>query len=90
MCYYVLIDQLEPAETVFATNNVARIVCTDLPHYFALVTRPKQASKTIGPSGGLLSSTVVPQVQVVFPETAITKPIKVGLQVGIQWFFNYT
>ncbi|OTF70904.1 hypothetical protein BLA29_007426, partial [Euroglyphus maynei] len=34
------------------------------------------------PEGGILSSTVVPQVQAIFPEGALTKKIKVGLQVG--------
>lgn len=36
----------------------------------------------IGPEGGMVSSTVVPQVQAIFPEGALTKKIKVGLQVG--------
>lgn len=36
----------------------------------------------MGPEGGLLSSTVVPQVQAIFPEGALTKKIRVGLQVG--------
>lgn len=35
----------------------------------------------IGPEGGVLSSTLVPQVQAVFPEGALTKKIRVGLQV---------
>jgi len=36
----------------------------------------------IGPEGGMVSSTVVPQVQAIFPDGALTKKIKVGLQVG--------
>jgi ankyrin len=61
---------------------VTRIVTTDFPIYFALVTRIRQETKIIGPDGGIISSTVVPQVQAVFPENAITKGIRVGLQVG--------
>lgn len=37
----------------------------------------------IGPEGGMVSSTVVPQVQAVFPQGALTKKIKVGLQVNL-------
>lgn len=34
-------------------------------------------------SGGVVNSTVVPQVQAVFPHGALTKKIKVGLQVNM-------
>lgn len=54
----------------------------DLPRYFALVTKIKEEKRHIGGEGGVISSTVVPQVQAVFPEGALTKKIKVGLQVG--------
>jgi hypothetical protein len=33
-------------------------------------------------SGGLMNSSVIPQVQAVFPQGALTKRIKVGLQVS--------
>lgn len=33
--------------------------------------------------GGMVSSSVVPQVQAVFPQGALTKKIKVGLQVNL-------
>ena len=33
--------------------------------------------------GGVVNSTVVPQVQAVFPQGALTKKIKVGLQVNM-------
>lgn len=46
------------------------------------MTRIRQETHAIGPQGGILSSTVVPQVQAIFPEGALTKIIKVGLQVG--------
>lgn len=50
-----------------------------------MVSRIKQDSNLIGPEGGILSSTVVPQVQAVFPEGALTKRIRVGLQVNRVW-----
>ncbi|MEQ2209507.1 hypothetical protein XENOCAPTIV_031036, partial [Xenoophorus captivus] len=62
-------------------KRICRIITRDFPQYFAVVSRIKQDSNLIGPEGGILSSTVVPQVQAVFPEGALTKRIKVGLQV---------
>ncbi|XP_062837365.1 ankyrin-2 isoform X18 [Anolis carolinensis] len=61
-------------------KRICRIITRDFPHYFAVVSRIKQDSNLIGPEGGVLSSTVVPQVQAVFPEGALTKRIRVGLQ----------
>jgi len=74
-----LID-LESAERLFGLP-VVRIVCKDLPQYMALVSRVRVESRMLGPAGGVLSSSVVPQAQVVFPPDAIVKPINVGLQV---------
>lgn len=62
-------------------KRICRIITRDFPQYFAVVSRIKQDSNLIGPEGGILSSTVVPQVQAVFPEGALTKRIRVGLQV---------
>ncbi|KAI8117702.1 Ankyrin-2 [Lucilia cuprina] len=63
-----------------AGNHVCRFVTYDFPQYFAVVTRIRQEVHAIGPEGGMVSSTVVPQVQAVFPQGALTKKIKVGLQ----------
>lgn len=65
-------------------KRICRIITRDFPQYFAVVSRVKQDSNLIGPEGGVLSSTVVPQVQAVFPEGALTKRIRVGLQVMIK------
>lgn len=62
-------------------RRICRIITRDFPQYFAVVSRIKQDSHLIGPEGGVLSSTLVPQVQAVFPEGALTKRIRVGLQV---------
>uniref|UniRef100_A0A4W3HKV2 Ankyrin 2 n=1 Tax=Callorhinchus milii TaxID=7868 RepID=A0A4W3HKV2_CALMI len=61
-------------------KRICRIITRDFPQYFAVVSRIRQDSNLIGPEGGILSSTVVPQVQAVFPEGALTKRIRVGLQ----------
>ncbi|XP_026158924.1 ankyrin-2 [Mastacembelus armatus] len=61
-------------------KRICRIITRDFPQYFAVVSRVKQDSHLIGPEGGVLSSTLVPQVQAVFPEGALTKKIRVGLQ----------
>lgn len=54
----------------------------DFPQYLAIVSRLRQEIALIGSDGGVLSSTVVPQVQAVFPEGALQKRIRVGLQVS--------
>ncbi|XP_073979792.1 uncharacterized protein isoform X4 [Rhodnius prolixus] len=62
------------------TNRVTRIVTTELPQYLAVVSRLRQEVHVIGPEGGVVSSTAVPQVQAIFPPNALTKKIRVGLQ----------
>ena len=44
------------------TNRITRILTTDFPQYFAVITRIRQELHTIGPDGGLVNSSVVPQV----------------------------
>merc|ERR1719211_94861 len=65
------------------TNRITRILTTDFPQCFAIVSRIRQEVHAIGPEGGVVNSTVVPQVQAVFPQGALTKKIKVGLQVNM-------
>uniref|UniRef100_A0A8C5AAS6 Ankyrin 2 n=1 Tax=Gadus morhua TaxID=8049 RepID=A0A8C5AAS6_GADMO len=61
-------------------KRICRIITRDFPQYFAVVSRVKQDSELIGPEGGVLSSTVVPAVRAAFPQGALTKRIRVGLQ----------
>ena len=75
------VTELDPEEYL-QEKRITRILTTDFPQYFALVTRIKQEAAVIGYEGGVLSSTVVPQVQAVLPEGTLTKPIRVGLQVS--------
>lgn len=63
------------------SGRVTRVITTDFPQYFAIITRIKQEVHVIGSEGGILISSVVNHVQAVFPPGALTKKIKVGLQV---------
>ncbi|XP_034041501.1 ankyrin-3 isoform X38 [Thalassophryne amazonica] len=67
-----------PAE--LEKKRICRIVTSDFPQYFAVVSRIKQESNHMGPDGGVLSSNTVPMVQASFPQGALTKRIRVGLQ----------
>lgn len=80
MYSYILdLNQMED----IGSGRITRILTQDFPQYFAVVSRIRQEVHAIGPEGGMVSSTVVPQVQAVFPEGALTKKIKVGLQVNL-------
>lgn len=63
-------------------GRITRIVTSVFPQYFAIITRIKQEVDVIGAEGGILMSSVANHVQAVFPPGALTKKIKVGLQVG--------
>ncbi|XP_056019553.1 ankyrin-2-like isoform X16 [Ostrea edulis] len=67
-------------EDELAGKRVTRILTDDFPRYFALVTKVKEEKQWVDEKGLIISSTVVPQVQAVFPEGAVNKKIKVGLQ----------
>ncbi|XP_068160854.1 ankyrin-3-like [Antennarius striatus] len=61
-------------------KRICRIITKDFPQYFAVVSRIRQETNQMGPEGGTLCSQSVPLVQASFPEGALTKKIKVGLQ----------
>ncbi|XP_026210747.1 ankyrin-3-like isoform X18 [Anabas testudineus] len=67
-----------PAE--LEKKRICRIVTSDFPQYFAVVSRIKQESNHMGPDGGVLSCSTVHMVQASFPQGALTKKIRVGLQ----------
>lgn len=62
-------------------KRICRIITRDFPQYFAVVSRIKQESNHMGPDGGVLSCSTVNMVQASFPQGALTKRIRVGLQV---------
>uniref|UniRef100_A0A3Q2XGV1 Ankyrin 1 n=1 Tax=Hippocampus comes TaxID=109280 RepID=A0A3Q2XGV1_HIPCM len=72
-------DELESQEEL-EKKRIRRIISTDFPLYFAVVSRIQQESDLIGPEGGRLSSKLVPRVEAIFPETAVTKRVRLGLQ----------
>ncbi|XP_049320946.1 ankyrin-3 isoform X29 [Astyanax mexicanus] len=72
-------EELESLEEL-EKKRICRIITKDFPQYFAVVSRIKQESNQMGPEGGVLSSMTVPHVQASFPEGALTKKIRVGLQ----------
>ncbi|CAG06539.1 unnamed protein product [Tetraodon nigroviridis] len=61
-------------------KRICRIITKDFPQYFAVVSRIRQETNQMGPEGGTLRSRSVALVQASFPEGALTKKIKVGLQ----------
>ncbi|EHB16997.1 Ankyrin-1, partial [Heterocephalus glaber] len=61
-------------------KRVCRIITTDFPLYFVIMSRLCQDFDTIGPEGGSLKSKLVPLVQATFPENAVTKKVKLALQ----------
>ncbi|XP_038151523.1 ankyrin-1a isoform X13 [Cyprinodon tularosa] len=72
-------EELESQEEL-SKKRIRRIISTDFPLYFAVVSRVQQESDLIGPEGGSLTSKLVPMVQATFPETAVTKRVRLGLQ----------
>ncbi|XP_035382909.1 ankyrin-1 isoform X1 [Electrophorus electricus] len=72
-------EELESQEEL-EKKRIRRIISTDFPLYFAVVSRVQQESDLIGPEGGQLISKLMPQVQAIFPATAVTKRVRLGLQ----------
>ncbi|XP_050453725.1 ankyrin-2-like isoform X1 [Cataglyphis hispanica] len=73
----------DPQMSASHSGRITRIITTDFPQYFAIVTRIKQEVHVIGAEGGILISSVASHVQAVFPAGALTKKIKVGLQAHV-------
>lgn len=61
--------------------RVTSITTTSLPQFFAVLSRPRQEARPIGPEGGVVTSPLLPEVECLFPPRALTKPIPVGLSV---------
>uniref|UniRef100_F6YT29 Ankyrin 1 n=1 Tax=Monodelphis domestica TaxID=13616 RepID=F6YT29_MONDO len=79
-------EELESLEEL-EKKRVCRIVTTDFPLYFVVMSRLCQDFDMIEPEGGSLKSKLVPMVQATFPETAVTKKVKLALQVKDLQFF---
>ncbi|KAM6106739.1 ankyrin-1-like [Pterocles gutturalis] len=72
-------EELESLEEL-EKKRVCRIITTDFPLYFVVMSRICQDCDMIGPEGGCLKSMLVPMVQATFPETAVTKRVRLALQ----------
>ncbi|NXV82445.1 ANK1 protein, partial [Atlantisia rogersi] len=72
-------EELESLEEL-EKKRVCRIITTDFPLYFVVMSRICQDCDLIGPEGGCLKSTLVPMVQATFPDTAVTKRVRLALQ----------
>uniref|UniRef100_A0A8C6JE05 Uncharacterized protein n=1 Tax=Melopsittacus undulatus TaxID=13146 RepID=A0A8C6JE05_MELUD len=72
-------EELESLEEL-DKKRVCRIITNDFPLYFVVMSRICQDCDVIGPEGGSLKSTLVPMVQATFPDTAVTKRVKLALQ----------
>ncbi|XP_057361204.1 ankyrin-1 isoform X8 [Manis pentadactyla] len=72
-------EELESLEEL-EKKRVCRIITTDFPLYFVVMSRLCQDCEYIDPKGGSLRSKLVPLVQATFPENAITKRVKLALQ----------
>ena len=74
----------EAADTLSTTSTsklrITRIITNDFPKYFALVSRVRHETHAVSEAGGVISSTIVPKAQAVFPEKALQKKIKLSLQ----------
>ncbi|KAG9510269.1 Ankyrin-2, partial [Fragariocoptes setiger] len=74
------VNKTATATSDTANNRLTRIVTTEFPKYFAIITRVRQQVHAVGADGGTVTSDLEPKVQAIFPEGALTKRIKVGLQ----------
>ncbi|KAL9823437.1 ankyrin-1 isoform 2-T2 [Geothlypis trichas] len=72
-------EELESQEEL-DKKRVCRIITTDFPLYFVVMSRICQDCDMIGPEGGCLKSTLVPMVQATFPDAAVTKRVRLALQ----------
>uniref|UniRef100_A0A8C8BME9 Ankyrin 1 n=1 Tax=Otus sunia TaxID=257818 RepID=A0A8C8BME9_9STRI len=72
-------EELESLEEL-EKKRVRRIITSDFPLYFVAMSRICQDCDHIGPEGGCLQSTLVPMVQATFPDSAVTKGVKLALQ----------
>ena len=61
--------------------NTTTITTLKIPQYFAIISRPRQETISVGPDGGVVDSQLNHQVQCLFPSRSLTKQISVGISV---------
>uniref|UniRef100_UPI0035902682 ankyrin-3-like n=1 Tax=Myxine glutinosa TaxID=7769 RepID=UPI0035902682 len=62
-------------------GRVVRVAARTLPRYIAIVSRLAQEGGFVPPVGGKLLSSMEQSVSAEIPEGAVTKPVRLGLQV---------
>uniref|UniRef100_A0A8C4RAC8 ZU5 domain-containing protein n=1 Tax=Eptatretus burgeri TaxID=7764 RepID=A0A8C4RAC8_EPTBU len=62
-------------------GRVVRVAARTLPRYIAIVSRLAQEGGFVPPMGGKLLSSMEKSVSAEIPEGAVTKPVRLGLQV---------
>ncbi|XP_077968873.1 uncharacterized protein LOC120344592 isoform X2 [Styela clava] len=72
--------ELETSEELMQ-RRVIRVITKDFPWYFALYSRTREEVCQVGPLGGVLESNIISHASATFPKDALTKEIKVGIQV---------
>lgn len=77
--YHEMFDENE--RNISTSNNAKIIIYNNFPQYFAVVSRIRQEVFQIGSEGASICSGTVPEVEAIFPPNALTKKIRVGLQV---------
>lgn len=60
--FFILTDIAQMDES--GGGRICRFVTYDFPQYFAVISRIHQEVHAIGPEGGMVSSLVVPQVNI--------------------------
>jgi len=73
---------LELAENLYK-RQVTRILTTNFPKLFAVVTRIHRETKTVGVDGGIISYSANKQIQAKFQPSSVIKSIRIGLQVNL-------
>ncbi|XP_059087243.1 ankyrin-3-like [Tigriopus californicus] len=65
-------------ETVMP-QQIVRIVASDFPQYFAVISRVRQDIRQVGPEGAVLSAALCPRARVQIPPKALTKETDIGI-----------
>lgn len=78
----MIVADVESSDELYK-KRISRILASDLPQYFALVTRITKETDNIDTHGGAILSANSPKVKVVVPNGAVSRSTKMGLQVRL-------
>jgi ankyrin len=69
-------------DSIFPIKRYTKITTRDLPERFAVVSRLKKETFSVGQRGETMRSAVMPQVKVSIPEGAVSAGTKMSMQVN--------